>query len=99
MSPTELTAALNNLDAAGAASLSHWGVKTIRAYGASKGWTKADLETLAREEFTRIAKNGLDLAGYLAAPRVGSRFPLSRPVRVAMFAHFASRKAAGMAVA
>jgi hypothetical protein len=50
---------------------------------------------MVREEFERIRKGRLDLVGYLRARRTGSPYRLNRGVRMAVYAHYASKKAQG----
>jgi hypothetical protein len=84
--------------------VSDWGVNTIR-----DGWSdvlkmyveaqtpKIDgrklMEQMVREEFARIKKGNLGFIEYLRVARRGSEFRLNRKMRMAIYAHYASKMA------
>jgi hypothetical protein len=84
------------------AEVSDWGVNTIRElwpkifrrYVDSRTpvFDSRELQTkLIREEFARIKKGRLGLDEYLRVSRAGSNFGLDRKMRMAIWAHYASK--------
>lgn len=78
--------------------LSEYGIKTLRDYADAMGWSRTDLGTLLVEELARCRAAGCtpDEAGmvlYFRARRSGSRFLLSRAMRVAVFAQLVGKRA------
>lgn len=82
--------------------VSDWGVNTIR-----DKWpevfkryqddrtpdSKKLMEQMVREEFARIKKGNLGFIEYLRVARRGSEFRLDRKMRMAIYAHYASKMA------
>lgn len=66
-------------------------INTVRDYARTMGYDPA---ALLREEFHRIAWEGLDFAAYLKVRRIGSSFRLKRSIRRHVFAAYITRVAA-----
>lgn len=71
------------------AEANDWAVNTVRDYCGERDYNAA---ALVAEESRRIRVEGLDLAGYIKARRVGSYFRITRVVRLAIFVAIATRR-------
>lgn len=74
--------------------LSDYAVNVLRDEGLSLGYGSRELGALAREELPRfrgLRPTQAGLVSYLKAPRVGSRFRMTRKMRAALFAQMVAR--------
>ena len=84
MTNERINAMLDSGDEGTLVDLNDWAVNTLREYARNRN--RKGLNVMLSEEAGRIRRASLSLKGYLRARRAGSRFPLNRRDRQAVYA-------------